>query len=103
MVERYGVERITRMKEHEESLSKILAHFGNRKQMIKTIEELSELAASLARDLIIGDLRNSTIEEIADVKIMIAQLEYLVGDSVNVAVEQKIKRTLKRIEDGYYE
>ena len=91
------------MKEHEEALSKILAHFGNRKQTIKAIEELSELAASLARDLMIGDLRNSTIEEIADVKIMIAQLEYLVGDSVNVAVEQKIKRTLKRIEDGYYE
>ena len=93
------------MEKYEESLGKILAHFGKRKQMIKTIEELSELSASLARDILLhdGEITHETVEEMADVKIMIAQLELIIGDFLENEVEARIKRTLKRIEDGYYE
>ena len=55
-------------------------HFGVVQQKLKTIEELSELARALARDLPLDageDAERNVQEEIADVEIMLNQMRLL--------------------------
>jgi len=49
------------------------AKFGNKAQMIKAIEELSELQKALCKYLLGDQDGEPIIEEIADVEIMTAQ------------------------------
>lgn len=74
---------------------KIIAeHYGKEVQIIKTIEECAELIQALAK----GDFEN-VAEEMADVKIMLAQLEYLLGNSRKVQkyTAQKLARQFDRM------
>ena len=54
----------------------IADHYGKKHQTIKAIEELAELIQALAK----GDIENIK-EEIADVRVMLEQIEYLYGIS----------------------
>jgi hypothetical protein len=46
-------------------------------------------------------VRDHLVEEVADVSIMIEQLEYLLGDSRITQIKaEKIERQKRRIEDG---
>ena len=82
------------------SLKKIIDHWGEKKQQIKAIEELSELQKALCKHLIEnnGNIDNIT-EEMADVRIILGQLLVIFNNekAVNEVIAQKITRTLKVI------
>lgn len=78
-----------------DSIRYIAEHYGLEPQKLKAIEEMAELTKALLKD----DKEN-IIEEIADVKIMVAQLEHLYDakDEVEWMMHKKIKRQIGRIE-----
>lgn len=83
------------------NLWRIIAHFGGyAHQKEKAIEELSELQQALARDLQGEGDRANIVEEIADALVMIAQLVLIYGihREVERAADEKVNRTLERIE-----
>lgn len=56
---------------------KVLKYYGLKHQKAKTIEELGELIVALQKDLLAGQdgLSKEVIEEMADVHVMLLQLE----------------------------
>lgn len=96
----------------------ILYHYGTRSQVMKAIEELTELQIEFwkaIKESWIGgvfaiDKRRKTFEErrekiigeIADVLVMIGQMQIVFGiddKDVQAVIDSKIQRTFKRIED----
>lgn len=82
------------------NIEKIAVHYGLLHQLGKTIEELDELRRAIFGILKGSDTLEHLQEEIADVKIMLAQIQFLLGqDSVVADYEvKKISRQLGRIE-----
>ena len=84
--------------------------FGIKNQQLKLIEELGELTRELSKDLANNrNISDNTLSEIADVKILLNQLLYLVEkEDINVYeklrnnTEYKLKRTIQRINTNYY-
>ena len=77
----------------------ILETYGHDKQKLKALEELAELAEAVLKEVNKGDGKGIA-EEIADVYIMLAQLEliYMVDpDDLREMVDYKLDRQLKRI------
>ena len=97
--------------ERDKAIIKIADTFGPKNQRLKLIEELSELIKELSLDVAYDrQITQNTINEIADVLILIDQVLYLEeknGLSANQllesVIEYKIYRTLKRIASNYYE
>ena len=93
------------------AIMKIADTFGPKNQRLKLIEELSELIKELSLDVAYDrQITQNTINEIADVLILIEQVLYQeesAGLNANQlledAIEYKIQRTLERIKEGYYE
>lgn len=81
-------------------LWQIIAHYGYAHQKGKAIEELTELAQALSRDLQGDGDRMNIAEEMADSYIVLAQMQLIYGNAPEVerAVEEKIARTLAKIE-----
>lgn len=74
----------------------IADYYGKEHQTIKAIEELAELIQALAK----GDTENIK-EEIADVRVMLEQIEYLYGiseEEITLRICAKLWRQLERIE-----
>ena len=89
--------------ERDKTIIKIADTFGPKNQRLKLIEELS---LDVAYD---RQITQKTINEIADVLILIDQVLYLEEkDGLNAnqllesAIDYKIYRTLKRIASNYY-
>ena len=97
-----------------DKLKEIIDYYGEEKQMIKAIEEMSELQKELCKTLIGKGNRDSLVEEIADVQIMLDQLKLIVGDPISkynwaneytedceielkTIMQYKIDRTIERI------
>ncbi len=82
-------------KQTEQYIQKIADYYGLDNQTDKTIEECAELIQALVK----LESRENTIEEIADVQIMLKQMLYLLDceKEVEKVVEYKINRQLKRI------
>lgn len=83
----------------------IFTYFTARNQRDKLCEEFRELQDELFRFVELGDECN-LLTEIADVIILMLQFMYEYGYELNDLEEEvnnKINRTIKRIEDGYYE
>ena len=80
-------------------LWKIISAHGYRGQKEKAVEELCELATELARDLQGDGVRDAITEEMADVYLMLGQLELMYGNAEEVrrTVEEKLARTLRRM------
>ena len=78
----------------------IADHYGTLGQLNKTIEECTELKDAIAGYLQNRDSRAHIAEEMADVKIMLTQLEYLLHSEYEVEgmMKKKVDRQLKRIE-----
>lgn len=97
--------------ERDKAIKKIADTFGPKNQRLKLIEELSELIKELSLDVAYDrQITQNTINEIADVFILIEQILYQeesnglnVNDLLEKAMEYKIYRTLKRIASNYYE
>jgi NTP pyrophosphatase (non-canonical NTP hydrolase) len=93
------------MNKLRKKLQTIIDFHGEEGQKIKAIEELSELAAALAKEINEPLKKISAIdkitEEMADVIIMIEQLKMIYDISeanLNKQIDFKINRTLARLE-----
>lgn len=87
----------------DKDLRQIAEHYGLRVQMRQTVEEMAELTQVIckAERYDLDTVRDHLVEELADVGIMVDQLEYLLGDNLIAKIrEQKIKRQLERIKNG---
>lgn len=82
-------------KQTEQYIQKIADYYGLDSQTDKTIEECAELIQALVK----LESRENTIEEIADVQIMLKQMLYLLDceKEMEKVMEYKINRQLKRI------
>ena len=83
---------------------KILTHYGQQKQEVQAVQELSELILLLAarEDQRKGDYKKHIAEEIADSLIMIEQIRLANGitdKDVNAVIVQKISRQFNRISE----
>jgi hypothetical protein len=87
------------MNNHQENLARAAEHYGLESQLRKTLEELEELYIAIHTRTFVGD--GGVYEEMADVYNMLDQLCILTdkGDTVRQIAEQKMIRTIKRMED----
>ena len=79
------------------SLIDIIDYYGETNQKTKAIEEMAELIKAICKN----DIENIE-EEIADVSIMLSQLQIIYGfsnDKIEKIKKEKINRTLERIRD----
>ena len=73
--------------------------FGFKEQMRMMQEEAAELIAAINRyERGRPGSYEAMIEEMADVKIVMAQMETVYGDDIAAAMEQKLKRLEERLE-----
>lgn len=75
--------------------------YGKEAQMIKTMEEMGELTRAIARVLLWGEGKEeiqNLQEEMADVSIMLSQLELMFGDVTEIE-EWKLRRLKERLEE----
>lgn len=81
-------------------LAKIADHYGLENQLNQTQEECGELVQAISKYRRKKDIKG-LVGEIADVKIMLYQLEYLLGieDDVLITEALKVERQLGRIKD----
>lgn len=89
------------MSSNREELLKIYNHFGQEKQLEKLREEVEELIEAIKE----GDEEHIK-EEMADVLVIVNQIRYkkeMNEEELVEIFEQKVNRTLERIENKYYE
>lgn len=88
---------------HKDAIKQIARHYGFRHQAIKTAEECSELAAAMNK-LVNGEGgRNAVVEEMADVQIMLRQMQYLMRidhSEISAMVDYKVNRQLGRMKES---
>ena len=87
--------------------SRILKHYGEQHQMLKTVEECSELSRALSRYLQNRNTLKSVEatknlrEEMADCYIMLEQVSQIFDElDIKSCIDYKLDRTLQRIKDG---
>ena len=86
-----------------ELIEQVTFHFGEKNQLIKAIEEMSELQKELCKVVLTPNLTikptDEIIDELADVEIMCTQLRHIFGISerVDERKEFKINRLKERI------
>ena len=80
--------------------NKAKATWGIDAQVTKAIEELSELQKELCKFLLDDGKFENIIEEVADVEIMVEQLELIfeIGKAVKAVKKKKIKRLSDRLD-----
>ena len=90
------------MFDHEMILQKAIDTYGADAQEWMAIEEMSELAKEICKNKRGKDNREEIADEIADVKIMLAQLEMIFGvqKEVEKHYETKIDRLNQRLRMG---
>lgn len=78
---------------------KAITHYGDVAQVLKAVEEMSELIKVLVKDMKMEESKDQLIDELADVSIMCEQLRmiYGVNNEVNVRMNYKLKRLLRRM------
>lgn len=98
-----------------EKIKKIADYFGLDSQMSMLEEECAELIQAISKLRRVGtderkgvayiEARSHVAEEMADVLNLIYQMEYLLQghNLTGFWLEQKLNRTLKRIEEGRYD
>jgi NTP pyrophosphatase (non-canonical NTP hydrolase) len=87
-----------------DAYEKILNHYGQESQILKTIEELGELTTALSRSLNGREDIDNIAEEIADVEIMLEQMKrcYKIISLVNTRKGQKLNRVENRIREAKF-
>lgn len=86
----------------DEILKSAIARYGENAQMIIAMEEMAELTKELSKFLRGSHNEDAIAEEIADVRIMLEQLEIMFDCAGAAAVyqEAKVERLRKRLEDN---
>lgn len=91
---------------NKKNLKTIISHYGKDKQIIKAIEEMTELQKELCKSVISDDNNNvdNITEEMADVEVMLNQLKIIFENyqEVKKVINTKIERTKKRVFDESY-
>lgn len=85
---------------HYDSIKRIANHYGFRHQGRKLAEECSELSVAMLKYLDGEAGRSAVIEEMADVRIMSEQMQYLMRidrTELQKAMEAKVERQLRRM------
>lgn len=80
-------------------IKQLIEKYGD-KQVIVAIEEMSELQKELCKSLRGNTNKEAIAEEIADVYIMLNQMQQYYGISdkeINLLIEYKFKRTKERL------
>ena len=95
--------------EQKQKCHKIADHYGEQHQMLKAVEEMAELTQIIMKNETDeeGKYLCDYIQELADVIIMIEQLEYILNTEYNYLCQSalksqitaKLNRQLKRMED----
>ena len=98
------------------NIQTIADEYGLEKQLRQCIEELSELIKAICKldrkwgGSLLSDSheckeRTNIIEEIADCKIMLSQIEYLMSAEYDVQeeIKKKLDRQIRRIENEFAE
>ena len=86
-----------------ELIDQVTFYFGEKNQVIKAIEEMSELQKELCKVVLTPNLTikptNEIIDELADVEIMTAQLRHIfqISEQVDARKAFKIERLKQRI------
>lgn len=78
-------------------------YFGSRNQMVVAIEEMSELQKELAKFLRGKGRYKAVVEELADAMVMLEQIKCIFAvsdDELEKAMNEKVMRTLKRLQKG---
>ena len=83
-----------------ESCQMIANFYGQHSQLMMAIEEMSELTKEICKYERFKGNEAKLIDEIADVKIMVEQLEYILGvnKEVDARINYKLDRQMRRIE-----
>lgn len=85
----------------KEQLQEIINNYGHESRKAMLFEEMAELQKEVCKELRgKGDIQHIT-EEMADVNIMLQQMQLIYGitdEQVEQVVQKKIERTLDRIE-----
>ena len=87
-------------KETNDVLKEVIARNGCMMQMIVAMEELSELQKEISKNIRGHENRDAVIEEMADVYIMLMQLEIILGISLEEIISEinvKMKRLKERL------
>lgn len=85
---------------HYDSIKRIANHYGFRHQGRKLAEECSELSVAMLKYLDGEAGRSAVIEEMADVRIMSGQMQYLMRidrAELQKAMEAKVERQIRRM------
>lgn len=96
----------------EQKIKYIADHYGYEPQSRQLIEEMAELTVAInnlwrkheykATSSDVAEAHFDVLEEIADVEIMITQIEHLLGISameLNNMIEKKLERQIERIKN----
>jgi len=90
------------LKERQEIYKKAVNHFSFNSQMAAACEELAELIVEIAKHINYkrGEDVSGLIDELADSRIMIEQLEFIYGvaEQVEAGVDYKLNRLEKYME-----
>ena len=98
------------------NITSIINHFGRNNQLNKAKEELKELKEAIEElqvyeqcpvktEEIFKKKKYNVLQEMADVYVMLEQLQIIMNisdDDINNMIENKINRTLFRIQANYY-
>lgn len=88
----------------DKALGRIIDHYGEENQHEKAVEELKELAEAIKEYMALPTQENRfhMIDEMADVTVMLKQLEIMnvCRDEVAGRVIYKIRRQMERMENG---
>ena len=87
----------------DKELKTIADHYGLRVQMRQLIEEMAELTQVICKSerYDLDTVREHLVEEVADVEVVLEQVDYLLGDNrIEQIRAEKIARQKRRIEDA---
>ena len=93
-------------REYDDKLKKITKHFGVETELMKLSEELGELQNECYKRLYVDPEAGNVEDEFADVLVVLSQLLLYFNadmDKVSEIFERKVDRTVKRIEEGWYD
>lgn len=103
-------------KEVKQKIQKIAQTYGYDTQSRQCIEEMAELTQAInkfwrkvlccgkaeqpngEKYITINQIYDNLVEEMADVQIMLWQLEYLLNADTSIIIQQKLDRQMERIE-----
>lgn len=75
----------------KEVLQSVITKYGNEKQVLKCIEEMSELTKELCKNCFGKTNTTEIAEEIADVEIMLEQMKMIYNLYASVSIMRTIK------------